>query len=133
MNIDKFQEALDALTPKQRQVLDKFLCGEKDQQIAESLYISRTTVRKQIESICKAFGLKNLDGERLSKRPELITLFCKYKPELITQNIITQNIPTDKSETSNLPNIINEFVAYDSSWTGRGQYPQALECYQNEL
>ncbi|WP_081981537.1 HTH domain-containing protein [Aphanizomenon flos-aquae] len=35
-----------------------FLCGEKDQQIAESLNISRTTVRKHIESICKAFGLK---------------------------------------------------------------------------
>ncbi|KHG42169.1 hypothetical protein OA07_06815 [Aphanizomenon flos-aquae 2012/KM1/D3] len=58
MNIDKFHTALDELTRQQRRVLDKFLCGEKDQQIAESLNISRTTVRKHIESICKAFGLK---------------------------------------------------------------------------
>ncbi|MBD2138346.1 hypothetical protein H6F32_12250 [Anabaena sp. FACHB-1237] len=42
MNIDKFQTALNGLTPKQRQVLDKFLSGEKDQQIAESFNISRT-------------------------------------------------------------------------------------------
>jgi tetratricopeptide (TPR) repeat protein/DNA-binding CsgD family transcriptional regulator len=118
VNIDKFHTALDELTRQQRRVLDKFLCGEKDQQIAESLNISRTTVRKHIESICKAFGLKNLDGERLSKRTELISLFHKYKPELITQNIIV-SIPTHKSETSNLPNIINEFLAYDSGWTGR--------------
>ncbi len=115
MNIDKFHTALDELTRQQRRVLDKFLCGEKDQQIAESLNISRTTVRKHIESICKAFGLKNLDGERLSKRTELISLFHKYKPELITQNIPV----TTQPETSNLPTLINEFVAYDSGWTGR--------------
>jgi DNA-binding NarL/FixJ family response regulator len=75
VNIDKFQKALDALTPKQRQVLDKVLCGEKDKEIAKSFVITEATVRKHIESICKAFGLKNLDGERLSKRQELITLF----------------------------------------------------------
>jgi DNA-binding CsgD family transcriptional regulator len=115
VNIDKFHTALDELTRQQRRVLDRFLCGEKDQQIAESLNISRTTVRKHIESICKAFGLKNLDGERLSKRQELISLFYKYKPELITQNIPV----TTQPETSNLPTLINEFVAYDSGWTGR--------------
>jgi DNA-binding CsgD family transcriptional regulator len=115
VNIDKFHKALDGLTRQQRRVLDRFLCGEKDQQIAESLNISRTTVRKHIESICKAFGLKNLDGERLSKRQELISLFYKYKPELITQNIPV----TTQPETSNLPTLINEFVAYDSGWTGR--------------
>lgn len=114
MDIDKFHQALDELTPKQRRVLDKFLCGEKDQQIAESLYITRTTVRKHIEFICKAFGLKNLDGERFSKRTELINLFHKYKPELISQNI-----PANKSEPSNPPSLITEFFVYDSGWTGR--------------
>ncbi|MBO1070721.1 MAG: HTH domain-containing protein [Dolichospermum sp. DEX189] len=114
MNIDKFHKALDGLTRQQRRVLDRFLCGEKDQQIAESLNISRTTVRKHIESICKAFGLKNLDGERLSKRQELISLFYKYKPELITQNI-----PANKSEVSNTASLITEFAVYDSGWTGR--------------
>ncbi|MFO5494392.1 MAG: LuxR C-terminal-related transcriptional regulator, partial [Cuspidothrix sp.] len=114
MDIDKFHQALDGLTPKQRRVLDKFLCGEKDQQIAESLYITRTTVRKHIESICKAFGLKNLDGERFSKRTELISLFHKYKPELISQNI-----PANKSEPSTPVSLITEFFVYDSGWTGR--------------
>ncbi|MFM2060632.1 MAG: hypothetical protein RLZZ507_302 [Cyanobacteriota bacterium] len=117
MDIDKFQTALDALTRQQRRVLDKFLCGEKDQQIAESLYISRTTVRKHIESICKAFELKNLDGERLSKRQELITLFYQYKPELIPQNIPTDT--SEKSEKSNPASLITEFFVYDSGWTGR--------------
>ena len=56
-----------------------------------------------------------MDGERLSKRTELISLFHKYKPELITQNIPV----TTQPETSNLPTLINEFVAYDSGWTGR--------------
>ena len=114
MDIDKFHQALDGLTPKQRRVLDKFLCGEKDQQIAESLYITRTTVRKHIESICKAFSLKNLDGERFSKRTELISLFHTYKPELISQNI-----PANKSEPSNPTSLITEFFVYDSGWTGR--------------
>jgi hypothetical protein len=37
VNIDKFHKALDELTRQQRRVLDKFLCCEKDQQIAALL------------------------------------------------------------------------------------------------
>ncbi|MBD2691627.1 LuxR C-terminal-related transcriptional regulator [Anabaena catenula] len=115
MDIDHFHTALEGLTRQQRRVLDKFLCGEKDQQIADALVITKTTVRKHIEAICKAFGFANLPGERLSKRLELISLFYKYKPELVQENIPIETQPAE----SNLPPLINEFLAYDSAWTGR--------------
>jgi DNA-binding CsgD family transcriptional regulator len=115
VDIEVFHKALDRLTDQQRRVLDKLLFGEKDQQIADSLYISRTTVRKHIQAICKVFGLKNQEGERLSHRTELINLFYSYKPDLLQQNtaLVTPPVP------SNAPSIKDGFVAYDSGWTGR--------------
>lgn len=141
VEIAKFHEVLDGLTRQQRRVLDQLLGGAKDQHIADSLQIDRTTVRKHIEAICKAFGLKNPPGERYSKRLELISLFCRYKPELVQQNVspdatgTTGNLDTSlKPEdpenclSQDNPSLQHDlvplppkggFVAYDSAWVGR--------------
>ncbi|HLO51491.1 MAG TPA: AAA-like domain-containing protein [Kamptonema sp.] len=85
MNQLEFTKALTGLTPRQQEVLLKVLTGEKDAEIAASLHITQETVRKHIENICEAFGLRYQQDRGLSHRPNLIALFAKYKPELFSR------------------------------------------------
>jgi hypothetical protein len=114
MNIDQFNTVLEQLPRQQQRVLNKFLAGESDSQLAASLNITQGTVRKHIESICKAFGLKNLPGERLSKRSELRSLFYRYKPEWVSSGALKK-----QTATQDLSPYIHQFSVYDSVWTGR--------------
>lgn len=82
MNQVEFTKAFAALTQRQHEVLLKVLAGEKDAAIASSLHITKETVRKHIENICKAFALSNLQDPGFSHRSDLISLFAKYRPEL---------------------------------------------------
>ncbi|MEH2116836.1 NACHT C-terminal helical domain 2-containing protein [Nostoc sp.] len=92
MNQQHFNAVFNRLTERRREVLLKLLANEKDEAIANSLYIKQSTVRKHREEICKLFGLNNeFPDERRSKLPELISLFAKYKPELLNQN--TSELP----------------------------------------
>ncbi|HLO51396.1 MAG TPA: tetratricopeptide repeat protein [Kamptonema sp.] len=84
MSQGEFDRAFNGLTLRRREVLEKFLAGETDKAIAKSLYISQATVRQHIKAIAEAFGFENeFSDQRRSKRPELIALFAKYKPELL--------------------------------------------------
>lgn len=81
----QFTEAFEGLTPRRRQVLKLLLSGMADRDIAEQLHIEASTVRKHIEKICGTFGLKNdLADERRTLRPELIALFSKYMPDMVS-------------------------------------------------
>jgi hypothetical protein len=77
--------------------LEKFLAGETDAAIAQSLHIQETTVRKHIEEICRQFALDNdkLPGEHRPKRENLLRLFAKYKPELLSQRDV-KDIATEE-------------------------------------
>jgi tetratricopeptide (TPR) repeat protein len=84
MSQGEFNRAFNGLTPRRREVLEKFLAGETDEAIAKSLYISLSTVRQHIKAIAEAFGFENdFSDQRRSKRTELIALFANYKPELL--------------------------------------------------
>ncbi|KAM3097288.1 LuxR C-terminal-related transcriptional regulator [Phormidesmis sp. 146-35] len=85
MNQQKLIDRFNRLSSRQRQVLIKVLAGESNRAIAQSLHIVEATVRKHIEKICEVFELANQSGERFSKRPDLIALFARYKPELVMQ------------------------------------------------
>ncbi|HEY9613711.1 AAA-like domain-containing protein [Allocoleopsis sp.] len=90
MNHAEFTKAFAGLTPRQEEVLLKVLAGQKDAEIASELHITQATVRKHIENTCKAFGLSHSQDSGYLHRPELISLFAKYKPELFragTQNL----------------------------------------------
>jgi GTPase SAR1 family protein len=86
MNQQHFERVFNKLSSRQKEVLRKFLDRETDEVIAQSLQITESTVRKHIEIICKAFGLKNQPGEHYPLRPELIDLFVKFKPDWVKQN-----------------------------------------------
>lgn len=86
MNQEHFERVFNGLTSRQKEVLRKFLDRETDKVIAQSLHITKPTVRKHIEKICKAFGLKNQPGEHYPQRPELIDLFVKFKPDWVKQH-----------------------------------------------
>ncbi|WP_449421004.1 NB-ARC domain-containing protein [Phormidium nigroviride] len=87
---EQFDRAFDELPPRRREVLLKFLAGETDDAIAQSLYITSNTVRQHIKEICDTFlvDVKNdlPPDKRQHRRPELIALFAQYKPELLPQS-----------------------------------------------
>lgn len=100
MNQAEFTKALARLTSREEEVLLKVLAGKKDAEIADQLTITKDTVRKHIEKICKKFGLSNLQESSWSHRPELFSLFAKYRPELF------------KGETQNLSNRPKILLSY---------------------
>jgi hypothetical protein len=83
MNEVEFTKAFAQLPQRRQQVLLKFLAGEKDATIAFELNIAQATVRKHIEKVCKNFGLSTSQDSGCVHRPELISLFAKYRPDLL--------------------------------------------------
>ncbi|MEH2316963.1 helix-turn-helix transcriptional regulator [Nostoc sp.] len=110
MNKQHFNQVFNRLTARRKEVLLKLLQNETDQAIAKSLNIEPTTVRKHRQEICEAFGLTNeFQDQRRSKLPELITLFAKYKPELLNQTSLelpqSEN-PTEEPKIFNNPDFV---------------------------
>ncbi len=75
MDQKNLNETFEKLTPRRKEVLQLVLAGEPDEAIAQTLHIKPVSVRKYLERLYQAFGI--------NKRVELVTLFAKYKPELI--------------------------------------------------
>ena len=75
MNHHNLNEILEKLTPRRQEVLRLVLAGESDEAIACVLNIKPVTVRKYLERLYEAF--------QIGKRVELVTLFAKYKPEML--------------------------------------------------
>ncbi|NES80931.1 MAG: tetratricopeptide repeat protein [Moorea sp. SIO2B7] len=127
MTQQQFETALRKLTQRRREVLELFLAGESDQAIAQSLYITESTVRHHIWDISKAFNLKNDDAPHSSQRANLIALFAKYKPELVQEPTVT-DIPDNQQdtyttgETQEIPlseSDLGESMEYDPNFVGR--------------
>ncbi|MBD2294110.1 tetratricopeptide repeat protein [Anabaena sphaerica FACHB-251] len=101
MNQQEFEHIFDKLTDRRKQVLQKILAGETDGDIAEAMNIGEASVRKYIERICYEFGLSNEPSDtRRYKRSDLVALFAKYKPELLTdpQSKFTKEIAENTDE-----------------------------------
>ncbi len=104
MTKQQFEAIFERLTPRRREVLLKFLANESDEAIANSLHITKATVRKTLEKICEQFGLKNdFPDERRSKRQDLVALFAKYKPELLGG---CTSVVENEGAVSKTPNLI---------------------------
>lgn len=89
----RFERIVEALTPRQRQVLKPFLQGQQDEAIAASLHLDGSTIRRHLANICKQFNLQNEAGERYSHREALIHLFAQHQPDWVAP-ILRQAGPT---------------------------------------
>lgn len=87
MDRKTFESILGDLTRQQRKILKRFLAGESDQRIANTLDIEESTVRKHLANICTSFGLVNEEGEHFSHREELVELFVTYRPDLVNFDV----------------------------------------------
>ncbi|AVH66905.1 WD40 repeat-containing protein [Nostoc sp. 'Peltigera membranacea cyanobiont' N6] len=92
MNQQQLNETFDKLTPRRQEVLRLVLAGELDEAIAQVLVIQPATVRKYLERLYRAFDV--------TKKSELVTLFAKYKPELIN-GTSHQIVPVAEKSSSN--------------------------------
>ncbi|MDD1413535.1 NB-ARC domain-containing protein [Dolichospermum sp. ST_con] len=113
MDTHKFIQIFEQLTSTQNKILRKLLVGETDEQIANSFHIEKSTVRKHVQNICKAFELQKDIDKQYSKRAKLVALFSKHKPELINpneenstpKNSTTSTVITPKIDWGEAPNI----------------------------
>lgn len=83
MSQAQFEDIFDELTPRQRKVLQGLLAGRTDSEIANSLNLEPSTIRRHLANIGKEFGLSNLEGEHYSYRKELVQLVARYRPQLV--------------------------------------------------
>jgi len=104
MEPEEFDQNFQRLNPGQKRVLEKFLAGETDVEIAKSLNIKENTIRKYIEQICNLFGIESKsEGKRVSRRTNLVTIIAKYKPELVGSQISAEIIKPEKTTCQNIP------------------------------
>jgi hypothetical protein len=108
--LTKFEQAFAELPPRRREVLLNLLVGKTDEEIAESLGVHTGTIRNQISKLCDDFDLKELGGERRSRRSDLIALVAKYKPELLgaTAHILRETVGDYKPDVTLI--LANPFI-----------------------
>ncbi|WP_341731509.1 AAA-like domain-containing protein [Microcoleus sp. EPA2] len=88
MERKEFEAKCEKLTPKQLKVLKLFLQGNPEAKIAKCIEVNNSSsVRHHISNICELFGFQNEPGEHLRQRDELIPLFAKYKPDLVSDKL----------------------------------------------
>lgn len=89
MNRQHFEKVLIHLNQQafeEFNVLQLVLKGHTDDEIALLRNRSKSTVRKQISNIYKKFNVTGkYEGDRTSRRYELIALFQKYQPECLPE------------------------------------------------
>ncbi|PSB01836.1 helix-turn-helix transcriptional regulator [Merismopedia glauca] len=88
MNQEEFHASFEQMTKTQRMVLKSFLANQIDEAIAKNLNLDASTVRRHISNLCRIFGLKNESGEHFSYRQELIELFAKFRPDLVSSELL---------------------------------------------
>lgn len=88
MNRFDFKKAMNGLTRKQREVLERFLTGQSDAEIADNIICTKNNISKHISNICKVFGLSNGEGEYYSYRHELLDIFIDHQPDLVNPDEI---------------------------------------------
>lgn len=94
MNVLEFLRADAKLTQRQREVLLKFLPGDKDDpEIARDLYVTEQTVRKHLSDICRAFALETADGEKAVRRNQLVSWYATHRPELFAGKSFSPEAP----------------------------------------
>ncbi|MFB8788260.1 MAG: AAA-like domain-containing protein [Potamolinea sp.] len=105
MNQQEFTKAFEEMPLQRRKVLQKLLAGETDEAIAKSLQIEQTTVRSHIKKICNDFGIEQpFANERQKRRPELIALFKKYRPDLVSNQVNSATVEApDEPEKAHIP------------------------------
>jgi hypothetical protein len=121
MNRQGFNQIFDNLTPRRREILEVFLEGKTDEEIAKNINIKESTVRKHIQIICEKFRVQPLPGSR-NRRDELRKLFQEYKPELAEKNKSVNNhkiiesteFITSEFNLANSANYINTIAENDN-------------------
>lgn len=92
MDKAEFDRVYEQLTPRECEVVRELLAEKTDEEIADSLNISKATVRKHIENIVKKSYFS--EKERSFKRPLLVMLFAKHRPDLFNKSVFdTTNEP----------------------------------------
>ncbi|MEO1353989.1 MAG: AAA family ATPase, partial [Cyanobacteria bacterium J06635_15] len=78
-----FHTLLKALSQIRREVLEYWLAGQSDKQIAAELVITEGTVRKHFESLYKLFLGPSSSPDNRSRRDELGALFRQHRPDMV--------------------------------------------------
>ena len=110
MDCLKFETSLESLTPRQKEVLWRFLAHQDDDEIAKSLDCTSANVRRHITNICKIFGFTNGEGEFFSYRHDLVEAFIYHCPEKVDSDWEKQLMASSPEE----PEFPGRSLGFDS-------------------
>ncbi|MFB2878644.1 NB-ARC domain-containing protein [Floridanema aerugineum] len=127
MDINEFTIRLQELTPKPKQVLELLLKGKTDDRIAQEIGASPGTVRKHIQNLCDRFEIDSeVAGLKKNRREDLIALFARYKPELVSDRFSELILTTKIAAPATSSNDISD---RHPDW---GDAPEVLDLYGRE-
>ncbi|MBD2084322.1 hypothetical protein NDA03_09420 [Trichocoleus sp. Lan] len=131
MNRQHFNEELEKLElrkPRTVEVLRMVLTRRTDAEVAKSLDIHQGTIRKHIEKLYAAFGIKSeFEGDRRSKRGDLVALFAKYKPEWVHDcSPAATNEVSDEEKKANLNGLSQPVSSSSTKDSEAGENLRAL-------
>ena len=101
MNHIEFEAIFNQLPPRRRKVLELFLTGKTDQEIADIQGTQKNTVSYHISKVCKDFGFSN--GEGYSYRDELVLEFVEHRSNLVAPSVKTKVGSTLQLEQPRFP------------------------------
>ncbi|MEM9907230.1 MAG: LuxR C-terminal-related transcriptional regulator [Cyanobacteria bacterium P01_D01_bin.44] len=93
-----FHSKLKELSPRRKEVLQRWLAGQTDRQIAAELVITEGTVRKHFESLIKLFLGSRPYPDNRSRRDELKDLFRQQRPDMVA-GFVEQPLPINPVQT----------------------------------
>lgn len=128
MTPEEFKKADDSLTPKQRRVLNLFLAGKTEREIAKDIGCSKANVRHHLGNICGKFGLKEEDEKPgMKHRDELKEIYAEREPDLVSQDFLNEYKNRQNLIRGTAENVrVNTAVNFDVYLP-----PKQLEdCYQ---
>ncbi|MGB3405483.1 MAG: Uma2 family endonuclease [Microcoleaceae cyanobacterium] len=120
MNQQDINQRFEGLTSRKREVLEIFLAGKTDEEIAKNLNIEKSTVRKHIQLICQHFQVQSLSRSR-NRRNELWKLFQQDKPKLVKGNQLIENAQTSLEQNNKSESVL---LTQQKSYNGSKHFPR---------
>jgi branched-chain amino acid transport system substrate-binding protein len=135
MDREKFDKCLNELTNQQKEVLQRFLKGRSDPEIASQneLCITPETIRTHFCGIYSAFDLPH----EMRKRDKLIRLFCKFKRDWVNHSFRDEYDRLRVDDYLDLENIRSDDSNFrlieGTEYLYQEKYEEAIEIFEKEI
>lgn len=126
MNQEEFDKIFNSIPTRRKEVLKLFLQGSRVSEIATSLCRTEGTIRSHLSHTYKEFDSAN--------KEELITLFCKFKRNLVHPNLRNQVVRLKADEYLDIENISSNLcLIQGTECLNQQRYQEAIDLFKKAI